>query len=49
VFVGDQREEIIKYSTLYWKCYRGAASVNLWVRVVLFLWEQERDLWVQEF
>ena len=28
---------------------RGAASVKLWVRVVLFLREQVRDLLVQEF
>ena len=27
----------------------GAASANLWVRVVLFLLEQVRDLQVQEF
>ena len=31
------------------RCCRGAASVNMWVRVVLFLREQVRDLRVQEF
>ena len=49
VFEGDQVLRSPSVSASILRSCSGAASANLWVRVVLFLREQVRDLWVQEF
>ena len=49
VFEGDQVLRSLSVPPSILRSYRGAASTNLWVHVVLFLREQVRNLWVQEF
>jgi len=46
VFKGDQVLRLPSVPPSILRSCRGAASVNLWVHVVLFLREQVRDLQV---